>query len=210
MRGKLGLIGIVCVTLLLPVSAQAQGWELGARVIGVLPNDSSDYIGETGTKVTVDDAYTLEVDLTYMFSENLGLEVIAGTTKHDLNAVEGALNGASAGSVKVLPPTFTLVYRFPVGFYLGIGLNYTLFYSYDLSDDLAGAGVTDVEFSDSFGLAGDIGFDFFFGENWYFNIDLKYIQISTDAKLKTATGVLDEIKVDIDPWVPGIGFGYRF
>jgi len=211
MRGKLALIGLVCTALLLPVAAQAQGWELGARIIGVLPDDSSDYIGETGSTVTVDDQYTLEVDVTYMFSERVGLEVIAATTKHDITAVNGALDGASAGSVKVLPPTFTLMYRFPMGLYLGLGLNYTTFYSYDLSDDLANAGVSDIEFSDSFGVAADIGWDFFLGDNWYFNIDLKYIQISTDAKLMLAGGgYLDEINVDINPWVPGIGLGYRF
>jgi outer membrane protein len=196
--------------MLLPVAAEAQGWELGARVIGIIPDDDSDQIGDTGTRVTVDENYTLEVDITYMFSERVGLEVIAATAEHDINAVDGALAGASAGSVWVLPPTFTLMYRFPAGLYLGVGLNYTLFYNYDLSDDLRGAGVTDIEFSDSFGVAGNVGWDFFLGDNWYFNIDLKYIQIQTDAKLKTATGVLDEISVDINPWVPGVGFGYRF
>jgi len=210
MRRKLGLVAIVCVTLMVPVLAQAQGWELGGRIIGVMPNDSSDYIGGTGTKVTVDDAYTIELDLQYMFNERLGIEVIAGTTKHDIDAVEGALAGASAGSVKVLPPTFTLVYRFPSGMYVGLGLNFTMFYDYDLSADLAGAGVTDAEFSDSFGVAGNVGWDFFFGDNWYFNIDVKYIQISTDVKLMVGDDLLDEITVDINPWVPGIGFGYKF
>jgi len=145
MRRVLGLVGVVCVALLVPMGAQAQGWEIGARVIGVIPDDSSDTIGETGSGVTVSDAYTLEVDFTYMFSESVGLEVIAGTTNHDLDVVDGALAGASAGSVWALPPTFTLMYRFPVGLYVGIGLNYTIFYSYDLSDDLRGLGISDIE-----------------------------------------------------------------
>ena len=69
---------------------------------------------------------------------------------------------------------------------------------------LVGVEAVDVE-------AGDVGVDIDADESWYLNIDVKYIQMSTDAKLLLSGGVvLDTLKVDIDPWVPGIGFGYRF
>jgi outer membrane protein len=42
------------------------------------------------------------------------------------------------------------------------------------------------------------------------NFDVKYITISTDASLKVGSDTLDKIAVDIDPWVYGIGIGYRF
>lgn len=191
-----------------------EGVLLRGRIINVAPNDDSSQILNTGTEVTVDDAFVPEVDLTYMFSKNWGLEVIAATSPHDLSAEGGALAGADAGEVWVLPPTFTLQYHFgwntAIDFYAGVGLNYSLFYSYDLSDDLAGLGVTDIDFDNSFGFSGQVGADFKINEKWVFNIDLKYIDINTDAELQTATGVLDTIDVDINPFVSGIGVGYRF
>ncbi len=192
-----------------------EGWIFRARAINVAPNDDSSQILDTGTQVGVDDAIVPEVDLTYMFNSNWGLEVIAATSPHDLATEGGALAGADAGEVWALPPTFTLQYHFGYGesidFYAGLGLNYTLFHSYDLSDDLEGLGVSDIDFDSSFGLAANLGVDFQISDKWVFNIDLKYIDMSTDADLELATGgILDTISVDIDPYVIGIGVGYRF
>lgn len=190
-------------------------WLFRGRLISVAPNDDSTEILTTGTEVTVDDAVVPEIDLTYMFNENWGLEVIAATSPHDLSTVNGALGGADAGEVWALPPTFTLQYHFgykqSIDFYAGLGLNYTLFHSYDLSDDLEGLGVGDIDFDDSFGLAANLGADFKITDKWFINIDMKYIDINTTADLELATGgVLASVDVDINPWVVGIGGGFRF
>ena len=81
---------------------------------------------------------------------------------------------------------------------------------YDLSEPLRGLGVTDIDFDDSFGLAAQIGADIEMNDKWVLNIDAKYIDLATDAEIQTAAGVLDTIKVDIDPWVFGVGFGWGF
>lgn len=206
---------MVLVMVLVPVIGESADWIGRARIINIAPNDSSDTILDTGTTVTVDSQATLEVDLTMMVSESWGLELIAATTKHDLATKDGALGGANAGSVSVLPPTLTLQYHFATdgGWhpYVGAGVNFTLFYSYDLSNDLAGLGVGSVDFDNSFGLAGDVGFDFDLNDRWLLNLDVKYIQIGTDASLKLEDGsTLAKVSVDIDPWVYGIGIGYRF
>ncbi len=99
--------------------------------IDIAPDSSSSEILNTGTSVDVDSAWTLEVDLTYMFSEHVGLELIAATANHDLSTTGGVLGGADAGSVWVLPPTLTLQYFFGTGNirpYIGAGINYTVFY----------------------------------------------------------------------------------
>jgi len=200
--------------LLIPNIGAAQDWILRARVIDIDPDVTSQEIGDTGSAVAVDSAYTLELDVTYMFNKSVGLEVIAATAEHDLAASGGALNGADLGSVWVLPPTATLQwYIIPEGMlnlYAGVGINYTVFYSYDLSADLAGLGVTDIDFDNSFGIAGDLGVNLNFSDNWMINGDIKYIQIGTTADIMTADGVLDSVDVDVDPWVFGIGVGYRF
>jgi len=213
MKTKAFLIVMIAM-LAMPLAADAGDWILRARVINVDPNESSDEIGDFGSTVAVDSATTLEVDVTWMFVKNFGVEVIAATTGHDLTAAGGALDGASLGSVKVLPPTATLQWHpFPGGlldFYIGAGLNFTLFYNYDLSDDLAGLGVTDIKFSNSTGLAGNIGLSVNLGSHFHINGDIKYIQIGTDADIKVGDDTLDSVKVDIDPWVFGLGVGYRF
>lgn len=213
MRTKALLI-IMIATIAVPLTADAGDWILRARVINVDPNESSEEIGDFGSTVAVDSATTLEVDVTYMFVKSFGLELIAATTSHDLAASGGALSGADLGSVKVLPPTLTLQWHpFPGGlldFYVGAGVNWTYFYSYDLSEPLAGLGVTDIKFSNSFGFSGDIGLNVNLGPHFHINGDIKYIQIDTDATLMTADGPLDTIEVDVNPWVFGVGVGYRF
>ena len=197
-------------------AAQEGGWIIRSRVLSVAPNEeSSSIVGTGGSEVAVDSDYIPELDVVYMVNDRWGVEAIAGTSKHELEAVGGALNGANAGSVRVLPPTFTLQYhtgfRQPVDFYFGLGLNYTLFYSYDLSDDLAALGVDDLDFGSSFGVSGQVGVDLVLKENWVVNFDAKYIIMSTDVDLVLGTGeILDTVSVDLDPWVFGVGIGYRF
>lgn len=207
------LVILVCA---FPLLAQAGdgAWKLRGRVINIAPNDDSGTILDTGTGVEVDSATTLEVDVTYMFNESWGLEVIAALASHDIKTAGGDLAGADAGTVDVLPPTFTVQYFFDTAGkahpYLGVGVNFTEFPSYDLSADLQALGVTDIDFDSSFGFAANAGVDIDLGDSWLLNFDVKYITIGTDAELQTADGPLTTIDVDIDPFVFGAGFGYRF
>jgi outer membrane protein len=208
------LIGVMMALLVVPAVADAQDWILRVRGIAIDPNDSSGEIGETGTTIDVDSQSTIEVDITYLFSPSFGIELIAATAKHDLKATGGALDGADLGAVTHLPPTVCLQwYIIPEGlinFYIGAGINFTTFYDYDLSDDLAALGVTDIEFTNSFGLAGNAGLNINLGERFMLNADVKYIQIATDADIKVGSATLDEVSVDINPFVYGIGVGFRF
>ena len=215
MKARIALIGVVSLVLLTPVTALAQGWDFSVRALGVMPNDSSETILDTGSAVAVDDGYTLGVDLDIMFNERWGLEILAAAAEHDLKAKGGALAGADAGSVWVMPPTFTLQYHLPpsagASLYVGLGLNFATFLSYDLSSDLQALGVSDITFTDSWGVAGNVGVDVGMGGNWFFNVDAKYITMSTEADLRLADGAsLDKIKVEVNPFVFGVGFGYRF
>ena len=205
---------LAVVLVLIPNISNAGDWIVRVRAINIDPNESSDKIGDTGSEVGVDSATVPEVDVTYMFTKRLGLELIAAVADHDLYASGGALNGADLGTVSILPPTLVLQFHpFPGGlfdFCVGAGVNYTNFYDYDLSGDLAGLGVTDIGFDDSFGLAGDIGLNVYLGDHFHFNGDIKYIQISTDAEIKVEEGTLDTVSVDINPWVFGLGVGWKF
>jgi outer membrane protein len=210
---RIALILVVC-TILAPAVTSAGDWVLRLRAINISTNESSAKIGDTGSEVAVDSATVPEVDLTYMFTKRLGVEVVAAVADHDLSASGGALSGADLGTVSLLPLTVVAQFHpFPGGlfdFYVGAGVNFTTFYDYDLSGTLADIGVTDIEFDDSFGLAGDVGLSIYFGDHLHINGDIKYIQISTDAKIRVGSDTLDTVSVDIDPWVFGLGVGWKF
>lgn len=214
-RTRIILVAVLTLVLCSGVSLAGDGkWRFGARIINISPDEGGDSIPDVGGTVGVDAQTTLEVDLTYFFTKNLGLEVIAATAQHELKAEGGDLAGANLGKVRHIPPTFTLKYFFnpEAKFrpYVGIGLNYTIFPDYKLSSDLAGLGVTDIDFDNSFGLAGNVGADVMVNDNWAINFDVKYIQISTTVDLQVPDVDVPSFDVDINPWVFGVGVGYRF
>jgi outer membrane protein len=185
----------------------ADNWITRGRAIQVSPNDSSGDISSVpGAGSSVGSASTIELDITYMMRRNLGLELILATTEHELSGT-GVIDGVSIGTAGVLPPTLTLQYHFAPGNkvrpYAGVGVNYTNFY--DVESDLAG---TDVKLDQSVGLAAQAGLDIDMQRGWFFNMDAKYIDMSTTATLSGA--VNGEVAVDIDPWILGVGVGKRF
>lgn len=50
------------------------------------------------------------------------------------------------------------------------------------------------------------GVDFALARNWFLNIDVKKVQIRADVKL----GTQKVSQVKVDPWLFGVGVGYRF
>lgn len=201
-------------------AAQAGDWILRGGVTYVAPNDhTSSRNGQlapalAGTDVAVSAEPQFGMTVAYLFTDNLALELLAATPfEHDLTLDGGALDGAALGDIKHLPPTLSLQYRFDTDSaftpYVGLGLNYTFFFSEDVSPEARALGITDLELDDSFGPAAQLGFDYAIGDHWLINADLRYLQIETTAELRTATGTT-HVDVDIDPWVYTLAAGYRF
>jgi len=198
------------------------------RVINISPDVSSEGIRSNGTlvpnsQVDVEDAWTLEVDGTYMLTDNLGLELIADpSTKHNVvtngtfySTLGVAASGQTLIETRVLPPTLTLQYHFLPNEkfqpYVGLGINYTLFFKEEANAAFNSlATVTDLSLDDSFGLSAQAGFDFDLDNGWFVNADLKYIQINTTASFNTVPFGRVTADVDIDPWVFGVGIGKSF
>jgi outer membrane protein len=193
-------------------TAKEGDWLIRGRIITVNPNDSSGTLSGVPTAgVALNNDQTLELDFTYMLSNNLGLELIAGTTKHHVTGT-GSLAGADVGKVKVLPPTLTLQYHFSPGAkispYAGVGINYTKFYNSKPGTALAaGSGV---KYKDSWGLAAQVGMDIRLNNKWFLNLDAKYIKIDTTATVTGTSSSLGSVNVDVNPWVLGVGIGTRF
>lgn len=194
---------------------------LGAATVA--PNDDSDALALNGgdiagSEAEVNNNTQLGITLTYMLTDNLGLGVLAATPfEHDIDADTGALGlgTVDAASTKHLPPTVTLQY-FPLDNssafqpYVGVGLNYTAFFSEDVDSELEGVlGSGDLELDDSWGLAFEAGFDYAINENWLASVQVWYLDIDTEAEF-SFTGATIETDVDIDPWVYNIAIGYKF
>lgn len=193
---------------------------LRAGVASVQPDEDSSNLelngsGIPGTSAGVDNSEQLGLTVSYMLTPHLGLGVLAATPfEHDIKA-NGL--GLDAGEAKQLPPTITLQY-FPMDSasafqpYVGIGINYTIFFSEDVDSELEAALGTkgDLELDDSFGLAAQIGADYAINEHWVLNASVWYLDIDTDATFKFDDGTRIEADVDVDPWVYMLGLGYRF
>ena len=154
--------------------------------------------------VSVGSATNATFNLGYMMTDVWGLELLAAVPfKHDIDL----LNGTKVGSTKQVPPTLSIKYHFmpteQFQPYVGFGINFTSFSSEKTTGDLEGV---DLDLGDSWGLAGQIGFDVLFNDDWFFNMDLRYIDIDTKARLDgVSIG-----KVEVDPWIIGGHIGYRF
>jgi outer membrane protein len=196
---------------------EAGDWIIRAGAVTVAPDADSDIVDESlPVTVDVDDDTQLSIIGTYMATPNWGIELLAATPfSHDIDVNEV---DAQAGETKHLPPTLTLQW-YPRGGkdgwqpYVGIGVNYTIFFDEKADSDLEGiVGKADLDLDDSFGLSASAGVDIPFGEHWAFNAGVWYIDIDTTAEvtLREAGNAKVKFDVDIDPWVYNIGIAYKF
>lgn len=215
---KLTLAFLAAAAAAQPAYAEAGDWQVRLRGILVAPNEKSGDIlpAFPGQKVQVGNSFMPEVDVTYFVSDNLSLELIAATTKHEIAGVSGATGAiGKLASTWVLPPTLTVQYRpLPGGKvhpYVGAGVNWSLFYAEDASKGLeAAVGKTNVHLSSSWGVAAQAGVDIDLNERMFLNLDVKWIDMDTKARLTTTAAGVQRVKVGIDPLVFGAGLGIRF
>lgn len=181
-------------------------WQLRLRAIGVLPDEDVDVSAPVGGSASIDGSVAPELDITYFVTDRLAAELILATMRHHVRHEPTNLD---LGHVWLLPPTLTLQYHpLPddprVRPYVGIGVNYTIFYGADAPGGL------DVEYDDGFGYAFQIGADVPIGESGLlFNVDVKKVFLSTDLRVTPLAGTT-RADVDIDPWIVGVGLGWRF
>jgi len=213
--------------------AAAQGamaWEAGDFVfrsgaVTVAPDDDSDQLNLDGagklpgTGVTVDDDTQLMLNIMYMATDHIGVEVLGATPfKHTIDTkglADLGLADVKLATTRHLPPTVTAVW-YPMESsssfqpFIGLGVNYTYFFDEDVSGaakDALGAGGLDLD--DSWGLVGRAGADFIIDDCWSVHAGVYYMNIETDASVNTALGKVTT-SVDINPWVYTIGLGYTF
>jgi outer membrane protein len=219
--------GALAVTALaiVPVAQAEQGdWLLKGGATMVSPKSKNLKLGDlgpvpgvgtvTGASLEVDDGTSFGFTVTYMYTDNWGVELLAAVPfKHDIKlaaTIDGSRGSVKIAETKHIPPTLSLQYHFmpdqTFSPYVGAGVNWTLFSSEKIDSTLANK----LSLSDSFGVAAQVGADLHFGSNWFANLDVRYIQIETDAKITDDVGTTKLGKVKVNPIVYSIMLGYRF
>lgn len=215
---------ISAFTVSTPLMAVEQGDILvRARIINIAPDvGSNDITDMSGTSlglggIDVDDATTLDIDFTYMVTNNFGIELLLDlTSTHDITGT-GGLSGVNIGEVTVLPPSLIAQWHFMpannIRPYAGAGINYTIFFDESTHSDLTnglGATSTGVSVDDAFGLVAQAGVDIDINKNWYVNFDAKYIALDTTATIQVDGVDTAKVDFDLNPWVFGVGIGTSF
>lgn len=188
-----GVLGVGAAT-----QVSAADWLVRVGAHSVNPKSNNHAV------VNVDEGESLTFNFTYFLTENWGLELLAAAPfKHDIN-----LNtGGRVAEATHLPPTLSIQYHFlpDARFrpYVGVGLNYTNFFDEKTKGALAG---TALSLDNSFGAAAQIGADFAINDVWFVNVDVRWMDIDTDARL----GGASIGSVAIDPVAFGISIGRKF
>lgn len=180
-----------------PASAEPGDWLFRVGGHTIAPKSNNNAI------VDVQNATMVTFNATYFLSDRWAVELLAALPyTHEIDLVAGS----RVAETKHLPPTLSAQYHFlpeaSVRPYIGLGVNYTIFFEESTTGALAGSRLS---LDDSIGLAGQIGLDIDLTERWFVNIDVRYIDIDTKAKLNgSSLGT-----VNIDPWLYGLNLGFR-
>ncbi|MAD91197.1 MAG: hypothetical protein CMQ54_00470 [Gammaproteobacteria bacterium] len=196
------------------VSAVEKGdWIIRAGYTNINP------ISDNGDTVTVNDGSNFTAAFSYLLTNNIGVEILAGLPfEHDI--YDKALGtGLKIGSTQHLPPTVTLQYYLnPTSNfrpYFGLGYNYTFFFKEKTKGPLQGASL---DIGSSTGLVYQLGFDWRLNENFILNLDLRKFNLESTANVTNIANsslVNDlpsslEFNVPIDPVTLGVGLSFEF
>ncbi len=193
--------------LLISSTALGAGGDMMVRMraINIMPDEKGTTDVAKGD-VHLQSESVPEIDFTYFLTDSIALELIAATATHTAKVYNSTLGNLDLGEVSLLPPTLLIQYHHEFGNlkpYVGAGLNYTFFYGEDPGQ------FKSVSYDNSFGWALQVGADYKIGDQVYLNFDIKRIAISTDV-LVDYNGTAVRSDLDINPYVVGLGVGYRF
>jgi outer membrane protein len=211
---KTGAIAMVLNLALAGMAATAAdgSWEVRLRGIYLEPqNDSDAYAPLAIPKdaIHINAKWLPDVDIEHFFTPHWSTELVLTYPQSQTVTVEhSALGGPTAiGTFKHLPPTLTAKYNLLPGGtfqpYIGAGLNLTLISNVKLNVPTVGR--LDLD-STSVGPAVQAGFDYKIAERWFLNADVKWVRIRSDVKFQGTK--ISEVR--LDPFLFGIGIGYRF
>jgi outer membrane protein len=183
MKKSLLTLAVLASVSLNAISADYKAGDIvvrgGATMVSPDSGKSTVYVEalgcDTPLTVSVDDNTQLGFNFVYFYDNNWAIEVLAATpfthdiTIHDPQGISGGLFGANVDGAKLaevtqLPPTVSALYYFDstssLKPYVGIGINYTIFFDEDFNSTPESLGFNDLELDGSFGFSIQIGADY--------------------------------------------------
>ena len=169
------------------------------------------------SKTDVGSANQLSGGLTYMYSDNIAIDLpLALPFKHKIYGA-GSLSGlGEIGEVRALPITLSAQYRFmepSAQFrpYIGLGVTYAYFFNATGSAALTattnpGGPPTKISIDPKFTLTPLIGATFAIDKKWFLDAYYSSSKLSTTTHLSTGQSV----EVALDPVSYGLAVGYKF
>jgi outer membrane protein W len=198
-----------------------QPFQVQLLAAGVIPTSggilqASGGILPSGTLISggfkASDAVIAELNLSYYFTKNFAVQLMCCVSYHKLYLAGGSVApNQQAASTWLFPPTVTLQYHW-TNFgqfqpYIGVGVNYTVFFSQHATEPL----LNTVAVQNSWGVAGQVGFDYMLNENWGLSFDVKKIMMNPHVYGTVAPGLVSiSGQANLSPWIIGGGITYRF
>jgi len=186
--------------------ADDESWEVRLRGVYLAAAQQSDAI--TGllpaNAITINDKWLPDLDFEYYFLPHWSAELVLTYPQTQDVYVEGT----KIGTFKHLPPVLTAKYDFLPGQnfqpYVGAGVNITIIS--DVNLNVPGVSALKLN-STSVGPALQAGFDYKIKDRWYMNVDVKWVLLGSNVYLP---GQVRISSVELNPFLIGIGVGYRF
>lgn len=222
MKTTMKFVAIAAILCTNTVFAQTAGsWMGRVGATTIAPQVSSGYLSAPdymgGTKADVGSDTQLSGGITYMYTDNVAVDVpLALPFKHKIIG-DGALKGAGdLAEVKALPITVFLQYRFmepnsKFRPYVGLGATYAYFYDATGSGKLTattnpGGTPTTLSVDSKWGLTAQVGAIINLNDKWF--IDLHYAKSNLSTTTHFSTG--QHLDITLDPAAYGIDIGYKF
>jgi outer membrane protein len=200
-------LATIGATLAMAVArAEDDPWEVRLRAVYLDPANKSDAIAglAPANAIHINSKVLPDLDFEHFFTPNWSAELVLTYPQSQTVSV----SGTDIGTFKHLPPVLTAKYNFlpqqDFQPYVGAGVNLTLISNVNLA--VPGVGKLDLS-SSSVGPALQAGFDYRVAEHWFLNADVKWFKLGSDVDL---VGVGKISTVHIDPFLFGVGIGYRF
>jgi outer membrane protein len=212
--GLVFMLALLCA-ISAPLDAQEAQWWGRARIVSISPDEHSDTVADTGGRLAVGTLASIAADVSYRLTDRLGVEFMVTGSKPSLDLVGGTGGGIEAGSVWVAPISLSVVYYVPLfGSYLpyfGVGASYGVFFDPDASADLAQLGVVDMEFDGKLGFTACAGLNYHLSDRLVAHLDVRYMDLSAEVRPQGADAdAFHRVDLDLDPWIIGLGAGWRF
>jgi outer membrane protein len=227
MKTTLSLVTLAALLAAAPASAD---FAINVGAITVAPDDSSSNLNVIeqvaglpagSTTVGVNTNTQLGLTFDYRINPNWAVQLIAATPfSHDIKVKGPAIDGLKVGKTKHLPPTLLAQYHFMPQHqtfdpFVGVGLNYTVFFDEKIDGQLEGAldalnvttaaDTVSLKLKSSYGLALQAGVNIKLTDSLGIHAMLSKIDIDTRGRVQVNGSTIQSVNVNIDPYVAMIG-----